>query len=791
MRYYTLIFIFTINLFALDIFVNSGIENLEKYSIVHLIDTKEFSCSSNKNRLGDIKEVTCFFDKMPAEKDFLSSKSQFFQIKRELFGDKFVIRIIPNSRAKLYQHNFDMKNATEISSKMQEFSKHWFVVAYQQNLPFIAKDKSKGVNFPIDISSVRNPYIGALDIAKKPIFFNKNIDIGYYLEIKNYYKEEDYERLIESVDEALALSPDTMFRSDFLLYKIRALAELPDMEDVLLDLAKSWVKGYPSDEAVPEVLLMIAQAYIALGTQSEANYYFDRVLTEHSEDKYAKLAMIYLGDEKESEGDDKSAIRLYKEALYSTKDLKIASIAAARLAYKYLEKGDKAKAQEFYEKVLKANPRYLVKDEFKAYTLAKDLADKKLFSIAKQIGDMTVKKIEENKLHDIYELVLRDTAYWHDMDKDVQIAYDLYHRYLKEFPFGDFVNFVNIRLDHLFFDMNEDNRTKLLNTYNELIGKYGKSDVGDKALYEKTKLLLDMENYQGVLDLEDRVLALDKDIAPEANQTVQSAAMALATINLDKKKCRPALKLKAKYDLMFSENKDKELAYCALKTANYKVAIELSKKNIKTKDLELRLSWLKLYMKALLKERDFYGVIDLSKDILSLADILNDKKAEKVLYDVFYANLELKKEKSAIEVADDIESRFVDDFENIDIYKKLVKIGSKKSDDFMVLKYAQKVMSLQNMYKSYIESPQIELIYMQSLINLNRSKEAIDFSQDIPNIEKLSPKSRTRMNYLLGLSYQKLDNEEQARAKFNECSKTKENTSWKKLCQDAIKLLNY
>lgn len=789
MKYYIFILTMVVNLFGLEIFVNSGIENLEKYSILHLKNSEPFNCSSNLNEEGEIKEVTCSFDKLPDEKQFDSSKSQFFSIKREFFGDRFVIRIIPTQKSKLYQNNIDIKSTPDITNSVKKKSTHWFIVAYQDKLPFIQEQKSKGLNLPVDISSVKSPYIGALDIAKQPIFFNKNIDIGYYLDVKKYMKEEDYEKAIETVNEALANSPDTMFQSDFLLFKIRALSESGNVEDELLDLAKSWIKIYPSDEAVPEVLLIIAQAYIQMGIDSEARYYFDRILSEHPDNKFAKMAMIYMGDDKATNGDNKSAMKLYKDALYQTQDVKIASIAASRLAYKYLEQGDKDKAREFYEKVLKANPKYLVKNEFDGYKLAKEIGDKGLYSISKEIGDIIIQKIGDNKLHDIYENVLKDTAYWFEMDKGAQKAYELYNRYLNEFPFGDFVSFVNSRLDYVFFDMPEDNKSKLLVRYDELIEKYKAGEIPNKALYEKAKLLLDIKEYQKVLDLKDKVLALPEEFAPDRNDTINNAGVHLAIEFLKQKRCSDAVKLKREYKINFSNEYDKELAYCALDTTDYKLAMDLSERNLKTaKTQKDKLSWSKLYIRALVSELDLYKVIDFGMETVALADKLEDREGQEVLYDVFNAYMKLKKYNEAMALSEEVEKKFKNSIKNIDMLKSLLNYASQNNDDNLLLKYSKKIMDIQLANNSYIESPSIELTYMNSLMNLNKLSELIEFGK---SMKLLDDENNVRLKYLMGTAYQKSGDNDLAKREFNECVKINAQSSWKGLCENGLKLINY
>ncbi len=792
MKKYLLILILTLtfNLYGLEIFVNSAVEDAKAYAILHLTNEEEFSCNATEDEFTNTIEVTCTFKQLPSNKNFQNSKSRFFTLKREKFGGRFLLRIKPTKKAKLYQANFDLKKSTEINSDFKSYSKHWFIVGYQDFIPFLKKPQSDGINFPVSITSATTPSVGALDIDKNPIFLDDREDITYYLDIKNDLKDENYKRVVESANEVLTNYPNTIFRSDFILYKIRGLSHLEDMKDELIDIAKAWVKHYASNEAVPEVLLLMAKAYLKLGISSEAYYYFDRIISEHFKSKFAKLAMVYLGDEKYAKGTSNDAIKLYEDALYSTDDLEVATISALRLADSYLRDNNKKQAKIFYDKVVKANIKYLIKDEMSGYELAKDLADKELYSISKKIGKALLEQINENRMNDLFEPVTKDTAYWLEKDGEYKKAYDLYHKYLNFFAFGDFTSFVELRLDNLFFEMGDSNATKAIAKYDELIDLYAGGEIAKKALYRKAKLFLELKKYNEVLKLENNLVDIDESIAPDKNKTIKEAATSLTIKNIQNKKCRVGMKFIKKYNITLTQQYDKELAYCAINTADYDLVIKLASRNLDKKDLNEKLEWMMLYIKGLTKTRDYYKAIDLGRDILKLSNMLgkNSYKRE-IYYSIFEATKNLNKESKLIELAGEIEDEFKGDFKNIDVFKDMISIGSKRDDDILIVTYAKKIIDLQNRFNSFIESPQIELLYIQSLMDLNKLNEIIKFSKNIT--QKFDDKSQIRLNYLLGVTYQKLNNEKEAKRKFNECVDIKVTSSWKKLCEGALNLMDY
>ncbi len=769
--------------------MNSGVENSKPYSILHLMDKDEFNCNSNEDEFSNTVEITCTFKKLPSYDVFRESKSQFFTLKKENFGGHFLLRIIPIQKAKLYQANFDLKNSDNISATYKKSSNHWFVIGYGDNIPFLKKSKTKGINFPVSIKSVNTPYIGPLDTSKNPVILTDKTDIMSYLDIKKDFDEQEYERVVESVDNILKEYPNTMFKSDLLLYKFRAFDKLEDKSDELIDIAKLWIKEYASNEAIPEVLLLIAKAYENLGIKSESGYYFDRVIAEHFESKFAKLALIELGDNKISNNEINPAIALYEKALYNTDDVEVASIAALKLATTYLSENKKDLAKEFFEKVIKANMPYLIKDDKIAYDLAKELGEKELFSVAKKIALALLEKINENRMNDLFEPVLKDSAYWLEKDGDFLQAYELYHKYLNLFPFGNYNSFVQLRLDNLFFEMGDSNVTTTLAKYDELIEQYKDSDIAKKALYKKAKLFLEIKEYENVLTLEKELANIDESIAPDKNQTILSAASNLAINNLLNKNCRVSMKYIDNYNISLEQKYDKDLAYCGIEMANYELVIKLCEKNLNQKDLNQKLEWMMLYIKALTKTKDYYKAIDLARDILKLSATLGKNEYKREIYNsIFEATNSLNQEDKLIDLAKEIENEFKGDFKNIDIFKAMIKIGVNRKDSILISTYAKKIIDLQNKFNSFIESPQIELSYIQSLIDLNKLNEVVEFAKTPLN--NLDDNNKIRFKYLLGTTYQKLDNKDEAKKNFDECVAINGTSSWKKLCEDALKLID-
>ena len=72
--------------------------------------------------------------------------------------------------------------------------------------------------------------------------------------------------------------------------------------------------------------------------------------------------------------------------------------------------------------------------------------------------------------------------------------------YLSKYRFGEYAEDIRRAKDALFFDVNDENSTQRLSEYEMLINKYEGDSIAQRALYEKAKLLLEMNQYDAVLE---------------------------------------------------------------------------------------------------------------------------------------------------------------------------------------------------------------------------------------------------------------------------------------------------
>ena len=155
--------------------------------------------------------------------------------------------------------------------------------------------------------------------------------------------------------------PNSLFKAELIFYKIRAYAKLNDSDNVIA-MSKVYLNEYSSDENVPEVLALIAYSYHKIGLSTDADYFFDRLFSEHEDSEYSKLGFIYIAEMLESSGGATKALSYYTRALNETADLHTASMAAYRLAKYYVMLDKSKEAAKYVMKIVNAKPEYFMED---------------------------------------------------------------------------------------------------------------------------------------------------------------------------------------------------------------------------------------------------------------------------------------------------------------------------------------------------------------------------------------------------------------------------------------------
>jgi len=93
-----------------------------------------------------------------------------------------------------------------------------------------------------------------------------------------------------------------------------------------------WLIIIDGNAHTAEILLLTANSNQVLKHRAEAKYFYNRLLSEHKNSKYAKLALIKIGDILLSHHKKQRAVDEYLEALERAKDINVASLAAYKIA---------------------------------------------------------------------------------------------------------------------------------------------------------------------------------------------------------------------------------------------------------------------------------------------------------------------------------------------------------------------------------------------------------------------------------------------------------------------------
>jgi TolA-binding protein len=786
--------ILTTQLFSLNIVLNSAKEDGNAYAILHVEDSEPIYCEEIPKDLDKVVYL-CKFNKVvktPLElKSMKLVDIDFLEKEKE-----FYIRITPKVDSKLIPLRKALYDDLEVGLKNRAIKyNHWSIILYKKS-PFMKKVSVEGIDFPILYPKELKPYVGALDLNGAPISYVQSKDIRFYLDIQKSYKNENYLNVIEDSTEIVKKYPQTIFKSEFLLYRLRAIDKgieendrfITDKYDYnnIVTEGKAWIKAFPSDDNTPEVLMLIAKAYLKMGFKADANYFLDILVSEHENSLFTKKAILIFADSLYNSRQKDKAIKLYKEVLYSARDLDVAASAAIRLSEKELDRKRKKSARTYLLKVLEANKDYLLKDREKSYTLAKKLADNGLYDVAAKVADVLLKglkKHEENA-----EALLKDSGVWHAKANDVEIAYVRLEKYLKEYKNGDFTDIVQSALDELFFELKETNETKLAKYYDTLIKKY-KNKIGDRAVVEKAKLLLSKKRYKDVLKMEDSLrYAISDANSTKIPKLVQKAAYFLAKENLKKDECIDAVGYIQRYSVSYEKLNKNKLFECFIRTSRYENAKELSKPLISQKNLKKRYRWLQNYLLSEYKLNKFANVVEVGKDIQSLAKVLKIKPKIETLEYIFMSFMKLGKQNKAIKVAKELEKNYKSNLKNSEVYIEIVRKASDDRDDLLLSEYAKKIISLQKKYKSYVYTPFVEFSYIGALKRLGKGKEAYWVAKELLK-RKLSLDDRTRALYYIGELALKLKRNKDAKEYFKKCTNIKTNSSWRDICEQNLKLL--
>lgn len=771
------------NAFALDISIQGAKENHQLYSTLHIKDKDKFLCQEIKDDFDVTVKIVCAFSQSPSQK-ISKLQNSFFEIDTEIKKKTFFLVIKPFHKMKLFPMIFDLTRDDTIFNSNVELSNHWMIMGYIETIPYIEKNAESevSINFPFTSSMEKLPYVGSLDISGNPVHVKRVGDVTEYIKIKKYYEDKNYSYCLDLINDIIKEYPNSLFKAELLFYKIKVYSKLEDNEQVI-DIAKDYLRDYSSDENVPEVLSLIAKAYNKAGMNSDADYFFDRLFSEHPDSVYAKWGYIYMAEALESSGSLSKAKSFYEKAIKETDNVDVAVEAAFKMAKVYMSDANIKEAAAYIQKVAKAKPEYFSQENTdKSMDLMYDFVDGSDYISAVTVAKAIFDKMNPND--DRYERLAKDIGIWLSKTDNKKEAVAALNKYIALFNDGTYAQEVQVAKDALFFDVNDENASTKLETYDKLMQEYKSDTIGNKAIYEKAKLLVEQSKFNEALDMEEILLKLDKEEYKDAPKIINDAAIGSMKKALDAKECNSVLVISSKYKIELSSEWDDGVYACAMKGADFILAKKMADKNLKSKDINERKKWLYRYIRVDFATGNYSNVIEASKELISLIENDKDSEYKDVYRYIFDTYRRLEDTNKMIESIAVIQKMYQDNYLDIDRYVAVMTVGSDKKDNNLVIEYGQKVMDIQKASDSHAQSPFVEFALYGAYTEKENYNRALEVIKSLDKIE-LNKNNRARQKYLLGTVLDKLWRNDDAKAAYQEAIDTDKDSAWAKLAKSA------
>ncbi len=773
------------SIFALDISLQGAKENHQSYSTLHISDKDRFLCQEFKDDFDNVIKIVCAFSKSPSKK-IQKLQNSFFEIESEIKKDTFFLIIKPYEKMKLLPIVFNLSKEDTLFGANVELSSHWMIVGYKESIPYIEKETKNrfGINLPFTSHDEKLPYVGSLDIKGNPVHIKRVGDVTEYLKIKKLYEEKNYEFALELAEDVLKEYKNSLFRAELLFYKIRIYAKLKENEK-LIETAKEYLRNYSSDENVAEVLSLIAKSYDRIGINSDADYFYDRLFSEHPDSVYSMWGYIYMAEGLEESGGTSKAQGIYEKILKETDDIDVAAEAAFKLSRLFLSNAKISEAAKHIEKISLAKPDIFMQKKSESIDMMYEFADNSDFVSAAAIAKALVAKMDYDD--DEYENLIKNIGVWLSQTKMKQEALKALNKYTEIFPDGTYLEDVKIAKDSLFFDVNEDNetnKTSKLATYDKLIQEYPKDRIGDKALYEKAKLLIAQKMFKEVLALETELQALDKVEYGDVPELIVDAAIGAMQESLETKECNKVLQLASKYQIDLSAQWDDGIYECAMKGADFLLAKKMADRNLKSKELEQRKKWLYRYIKIDFATGNYTNVIEASKELVTLIDKEKNSVYQDVYRVVFDTYHRLENTQKMIESMSKVVEVYGESYIDSDRYAAMMAAGSNIKDTNLVIAYGEKILRIQKTSGSSAQTPFVEFALYEAYTQKEDYAKALDVIK-ILNTAELKKNQRARQKYLLGSVLAKLWKDAEADKAYQEAIDADPASAWAGLAKSA------
>ena len=760
------------NAFALQISIDNGKENNNKFSILTIKSESKIPCKSIENINNKNILIECEITKNIDTK-FIKQKTKFFDIDYKKEKNKLLLLVKPIKNQSLFPNFIDLKNDVAIPEERPTTSKIWQVIGYENEIPFLSQNKYSGINFPIKIPNTSLPYFRELNLDSKPITYDIGPDLNIILNIKKLYENKKYLEVIANSNEFLNTYKDSLFIKDVLLFRIRALSE-SNLSDDVVEISKKWIKEYASDKNIPEILFLMAKNYSKLRIYNEANYYYNRIIDEYPDSKYVQYALVGLANNFAINGDKKQPNIFFARAYEGAKDVDVASYALEQWG-NYNLNNDKEYTKTLYKRIINSNPKYFSLSPKESYENFKALAEANLYEIA-ALGAQSMLENYENIDADFKEKLIFDIGKWYELAGNADMAHKFNLAFLEEFSEGSNKDAVRLRDDNLLFNINEINENKKIESYEYIINKYPNTPNAEKAAMKKAELLMQMGKYEDVINMKNLI---SSEMLKEAYKKIIET----------KEDCSSIIQYYLESKLILVTNNSSKVYECLFESKIYEKASNLSQEklnNLENENLETKLEWLYNNGMANYMLRDYNKSIKASRDAFLIAKQINKKQNIGIILFLGLANMDRKNE--AMELLDELIKIFDNKKEMIEVYYKLLQWALEGKDNIASEKYAKKVIALQNKYNIHTYSPYVELNLADILFNDNQYTQTLEITKNIFSYN-LNDNEKQKIHYINASSMYELGDKENAKKSFEKCININADNAFGKLCSEALNII--
>ncbi|MCI7484362.1 MAG: flagellar protein [Helicobacter sp.] len=765
---------------ALEITINYGKENSQNFSVLNLQHTEAFLCQELSNAKGVVTRIVCVINKTP-NASFAPANTIFFKFWSRVVDGKFYFYIEPNFSAKLFNTFIDLRSDTPIPKERPKKSKSWQIVGFKDTLPFLSRSTSHGLNFPIHIAYENEGFIGELGVDRMPLGFDDEEDFTPYLGIQNLIKNKLYIDAIKAIDETLASYPNGIFAKDLLYLRIKALQELDSQNnaDSIIDISLKWIKRYPADMNVPEILYYIGQAYVNIRFQMESKYYYDRIINEYPNSRFAPLSKMQLAATFYGTQDFANAQQLFAQAYQEAKDLDSASTIAITWSEFYLRLNKKKEAKALVDTLFQANPTFFIQNPLRTINFAKLLSESDLWENAAKISEYLYTQFNDDEALEAEALNIASLNY--QKNGDFEKAHEINAIFLERFSHRPRAGEFRARDDKLLFEIGvNDSDEEKIKRYDYLIATYPQTAIESKAKDLKSQILYDQGRYEDVLKIDP------------TSPIAQKSYTQIIKLALVQKNCKKIAQNFPHYDSQYFDETEKiDIFHCLYSLSLNKEAaqvIEGMAQNQKDPKKKLDL----LYLEALNLDK-----LALNKPtILASRDALNLAKSLKMTryYDVgfvLFKNLMLARNyEEANELGVFLKENLADDGRMVDVNLSLLKNAQNSKDEVATQAYAKDILRLQAVNKNTNGSPYADFALAQSNMKEARYEESLKILEDLLK-KDISPDAFAQALYLKASIYKATRKDTLAKESFSQCKELRNASAktWQNLCAQALDLL--